>query len=494
MAAQQVSDVVKTASGTLEGVVTPDGKVRAFKGIPYAAPPVGALRWKAPQPVASWIGVRKAAGYAPRCMQGPIYADMIFQDSGPSEDCLYSNVWAPAPGTAKLPVMVWIHGGGFAAGATSEPRQDGGELAKKGVIVVSMNYRLGIFGFFSHPELAAESGRKATGNYGLLDQVAALQWVKANIAAFGGDPGNVTIFGESAGSFSVSALMASPLAHGLFQRAIGESGAFFGDTLKLQTRAHTEKADGDFARTALGTASLPGLRAKPAAEILQAALHEDNLRFAPNIDGYFLPEDVNSIYFRGKQAHVPLLAGWNADEGSYKTILPDERPTPQNYVERARILFGNKADAVLNLYPGATADQVKRSAQDLAGDQFIGYATWKWLEAHLETGKSPVFRYAFDRALPLPEPAAPHASEIEFVFQTLSSRRLPWHAEDRRLSDMMGSYWTNFAKIGDPNGEGLPPWPAYDYKGSYQVMHLTAEPGAAADTRRARYLFLDGSR
>ena len=218
------------------------------------------------------------------------------------------------------------------------------------------------------------------------------------------------------------------------------------------------------------------------------------LRFQPNIDGYFLPEDVSSLFFRGKQAHVPLLAGWNRDEGSYKTILLDEQPTPQDYLERVRILFGKKADSVMSLYPGATAEQVKRSAQDLAGDQFIGYATWKWLEAHLETGKSPVYRYEFDRDLPLPEPAAPHASEIEFVFQVLSSRKLPWRPEDRRLSDAMGSYWTNFAKTGNPNGEGLPPWPAYDYKGDYQTMHLTVEPGAAPDTHRARYLFLDENR
>src|ERR1019366_1039034 len=209
--------------------------------------------------------------------------DMVFRDKGPSEDCLYLNVWTPATSAkARLPVMLWIYGGGFAAGAASEPRQDGANLAKKGVVVVSMNYRLNVFGFFAHAQLAKESGHDSAGNYGLLDQVAALEWVHKNISGFGGDPAKVTIFGESAGSFSVSALMASPLAHGLFQRAIGESGAFFGDTLKLQTRAHTEKADGDFARTALGTASLPGLRARPAAEILQAALHEDNLRFAPN--------------------------------------------------------------------------------------------------------------------------------------------------------------------------------------------------------------------
>jgi para-nitrobenzyl esterase len=504
-AGQQVSYVQqRTANGILEGVVSADGKVRTFKGVPYAAPPVGPLRWKAPQPAAAWTGVRKAADYAPRCMQAPVYPDMVFHDGGPSEDCLYLNLWMPAePATPKLPVMVWIHGGGFAAGSTSEPRQDAGNLCKKGVLVVTMNYRLGVFGFFTHPDLDKESGHKASGNYGLLDQVAALQWVKANIAAFGGDPNNVTIFGESAGSFSVSALMASPLAQGLFQRAIGESGAFFGDTLKLQPRARAEKADGEFARSRLGITDLAALRAKPASEILTAARQEDTLRFAPIIDGYFLPEDVNSIFFRGRQAHVPLLAGWNLDEGSYKTILLDEQPTPQNYTERIRILFGNKADSILSLYAGATPEQIKRAAQDLAGDQLIGYATWKWLEAQLSTGKSPLYRYEFDQTLPLSEanaknpaavPTAPHAGEIEYVFETLSARQLAWRAEDRRLSDSMASYWTNFAKTGDPNGPGLAAWPVYEYKTNYQAMHLAAEPDASPDSHRQRYLFLDENR
>ena len=333
----------RTANGVLEGVVSADGKVRTFKGIPYAAPPVGPLRWKAPQPAAAWTGVRKATEYPARCMQAPIYSDMIFHDNGPSEDCLYLNLWMPAaPAQPRLPVMVWIYGGGFAAGATSEPRQDGGNLSKKGVLVVSMNYRLGIFGFFSHPALAKESGHNATGNYGLLDQVAALKWVRDNIAVFGGDPNNVTIFGESAGSFSVSALMASPLAQGLFRRAIGESGAFFGDTLRPQPRAETEKAGVEFAKSSLGTDSLEALRAKPAAEILQAAAKPGAARFVPNIDGYFLPESVEAIFAAGKQSHVPLLAGWNADEMTYRAIFGKEDPTAENFLARARALYGDQ--------------------------------------------------------------------------------------------------------------------------------------------------------
>ena len=491
---------LKTANGVLEGVISADGKVRTFKGIPFAAPPVGPLRWKAPQAPAPWIGVRKASEYGARCMQGPIYSDMIFHDTGPSEDCLYLNLWMPAaPTEARLPVMVWIFGGGFQAGSTSEPRQDAGNLSKKGVLVVSLNYRLGVFGFFSHPELTRESGHNASGNYGLMDQVAALQWVRANIATFGGDPDNVTIFGESAGSFSVSALMASPLSKGLFRRAIGESGAFFSaETLPLEPRAATEKAGAAFARSALGTDSLQELRAKPADVVLQAALREKQPRFEPNVDGDFLPEDVAAIFAKGQQAPVPLLAGWNLDEGSSRTIFGRDAPTVANFQAKAQSLFGADADAFLKVYAAATDAEAKRAAQDLAGDRFIAYATWKWMEMHQKTGKAPIYRYEFDQTLPLPagspegaEATAPHAAEIEFVFQVLSSRRLAWRPEDRKVSDLMGSYWTNFARTGDPNGAGLPLWPVYSEKDGYPVLHLAADPHAAPDRHRARYQFLD---
>jgi para-nitrobenzyl esterase len=490
----------KTADGVLEGVVSADGKVRTFKGIPFAAPPVGPLRWKAPQPPAPWTGVRKASEYGARCMQGGIYSDMIFHDTGPSEDCLYLNLWMPAnPGTAKLPVMVWIYGGGFQAGATSEPRQDGGNLSKRGVLVVSMNYRLGIFGFFSHPELTKESGHGSSGNYGLLDQLAALHWVKKNIATFGGDPDNVTIFGESAGSFSVSALVASPLAKGLFRRAIGESGAYLsGETLPLKPRAELEKSDPAFARPALGTDSLAELRAKSADDILQAALKEKEIRFAPSVDGYFLPQDVVAIFAEGKESAVPLLAGWNLDESNARTILGQDAPTAANFLTHLQPLYGAHAAEVAKLYAGQTEAEVKRAARDLASDRFIGFGTWRWLEMTARTGKVPVYRYEFDQTLP-PAPdapadaeaRAPHASEIEFVFQVLSSRQLPWRPEDRKVSELMGTYWTNFAKTGDPNGEGAPRWPPYTAKDDYPVMHLAADPHAAPDAHRARYLLLD---
>jgi para-nitrobenzyl esterase len=488
---------VKTPDGVLEGVISADGKVRTFKGIPYAAPPVGELRWKAPQPVQSWTGVRKASEYGPRCMQARIFDDMVFHDAGPSEDCLHLNLWMPAnPAAKKLPVMVWIHGGGFVAGASSEGRQDGGNLSKKGVLVVSMNYRMGIFGFFSHPELDTESGHDASGNYGLLDQVAALQWVKKNIALFGGDPANVTIFGESAGSFSVSALMASPLAQGLFQRAIGESGAYFGTTLDLVPRAKSEKDYLEFAQTALGVTSLDALRAKPASELLEASTKQHKTSFEPNIDGYFLSEDVYSIYAKGQQSHVPLLAGWNADEGSYRSFFEKDEPTAKNYAARASVVFGNNAAAFLKVYPGETDAQAKRSAQDLAGDQFIAYSTWKWIEMHQETAHTPIYRYRFDQAPPAAdgsagEGGAYHSAEIEFVFSVLSSKPLPWKPEDRKLSDLMSTYWSNFAKTGNPNGAGLPQWPAFRKADGYPVMHLRTESRSEPEQNRARYEFLD---
>jgi len=496
------ADQVRIQSGVLEGVKAPDSNVRAFKGIPYAAPPVGALRWKAPQPLASWSGVRKADEFGPRCMQGNPFGDMIFRDKGNNEDCLYLNVWTPAASAkARLPVMAWIYGGGFAAGASSEPRQDGGRLAKKGVVVVSFNYRLGVFGFLSHPDLTKESGHNASGNYGLLDQVAALEWVQKNIGAFGGDAHKVTIFGESAGSFSVSALMASPLAQGLFQRAIGESGAFLAiSALEAKPLAETEEAGRKFAET-LGVASIEGLRAKPAEEVLQSALKVGAFAFEPNIDGYFLPENVATVYAKGKQSHVPLLAGWNSDEGSDDIAFAKEKPTAASFTKLAHSDFGDKAEAFLKLYPAATDDEAKRSAQDLARDRFIALSTWKWIEMQKTTGKARVFRYEFDQAPPPPADAKPdspeaqlgayHSAEIEFVFEALDSKKLPWRPEDRKLSDLMSSYWANFAKTGDPNGAGLPRWPAYDGRNGWLVMHLGANSQAEPDGHRARYLFLD---
>ena len=311
---------IRTTSGMVEGTTSPDGKIQIYKGIPYAAPPEGALRWKEPQPPQPWEGIRKATDFGPRCMQGRIYDDMVFRDAGPSEDCLYLNVWAPkTKGDMKLPVMVWIYGGGFRAGATSEPRQDGEHLAQKGVVVVSMNYRLGIFGFFSHPQLTAESSHHASGNYGLLDQTAALKWVHDNIVAFGGDPNNITIFGESAGSVAVSALMASPVSKGFVHAAIGESGAFFGKTTGAKPLAESERRDAIFAEE-MSMRSIKDLRAASAPRLLDAVLKATNIyRFEPNLDGYFMPGSAPEIYAKGQQAHVPLMAGWNRLDRDYES-------------------------------------------------------------------------------------------------------------------------------------------------------------------------------
>lgn len=485
------ADQVRTESGTVEGSAGADG-IRAFKGIPFAAPPVGTLRWKAPQPAVKWSGVRQAVEFGPRCMQAQVFSDMIFRDNGPSEDCLSLNVWTPAKSAKeKLPVMVWIFGGGFMAGGTSEPRQDGENLAKRGVVVVSMNYRLGVFGFFSHPELTKESDRRASGNYGLMDQRAALEWVKRNIAAFGGDPRNVTIFGESAGSFSVSAQMASPLSRGLFHKAIGESGAMFSATLAAKPLGETEQAGAQFG-SSIGAPSLAELRAKPAAELLELARKQTAVRFTANIDGYFLPESPLAIFSAGKQSQVPLLAGWNADENNYRTFFAKLEPTLDNYKERARAQFGDRADEFLKLYPATTEEEVKRSASDLAGDQFIGYSTWKWMDVHARTGHSPVWRYRFEQAPPAtPSRGAYHSAEIEFVFGALASKKLPWRPEDQKVSDLMMGYWSNFAKKGDPNGSGLPEWPRYDAATGWQILHISEAPSVTPDPHRKRYEFLD---
>ncbi len=497
---------VKTASGAVEGTASPDGRVRIYKGIPFAAPPVGELRWQSPRPAPPWQGVRKATAFGNRCMQAPLFSDMIFRDE-PGEDCLYLNVWTPAQAaTEQLPVMVWIYGGGFQAGSASEPRQDGERLAGKGVVVVSFNYRLGVFGFLAHPELTKESGHNASGNYGLLDEVAALQWVKENIAAFGGDPGKVTIFGESAGSFAVSALMASPLAQGLFHRAIGESGAFFNTgsgALAPSTLATSEASGVKFAES-LGASSLAALRSKPATEVLEA-VKGPGLRFAPMIDGYVLPRDVHTIYADGKQSHVPLLAGWNADEVRSGVVLAKEKPTASGFTERTRTQFGADAEAVLAAYPASSDAEALESAASLGSDLFIAYATWKWLELQRQTGGGPVYRYRFDRKIPIApdtkvngvvatanDIGARHAGEIEYVFGALDSvPKVTWDEADRRLSDLMMSYWSNFARSADPNGPGLPKWPGYDKANGDPVMHLDAESAAKPATDRARYEALD---
>jgi para-nitrobenzyl esterase len=496
---------VQTDAGAIEGLPADEAGVRAYLGIPYASPPVGALRWEAPRPVVPWKGIRKATAFGARCVQARIFNDMVFRDE-PSEDCLFLNVWTPAaPGTRGLPVMVWIHGGGFQAGSGSEPRQDGARLARKGVVVVTFNYRLGVFGFLAHPELTRASGHGASGNYGLMDQVAVLRWVERNITALGGDPRNVTIFGESAGSFAVSGLMASSLARGLFQRAIGESGALFnagGGTLATKDLAESERVGTAFGES-IGASSLAALREKPAEELLAAALRGDGFRFSPTIDGYVVPRPVPAIYAEGRQAKVALLAGWNADELRQGVVLA--KPTAESFSAEVRKRFGEQADAILKVYPAGSDAEAVESAAALMSDQFVGHATWKWITTHAQTGESPVYRFSFDRKIPVPpgmavngvpltsaDVGARHAGEIEYVFGTLDSvAAVPWDAADRKLSDLVMTYWTNFARSGDPNGPTVPAWPRYDGADSDPVLHLDAEVRSAPDANRARYELLD---
>jgi len=482
---------VKTEQGKVKGKTINDGKVRAFLGLPYAEPPVGDLRWKAPEPPAKWKGDRDGTTFAPHCAQNHVFDDMIFQDAaGAKEDCLYLNVYTPAESTdkSKLPVMFWIHGGGYSGGGSDEPRHNGDFLPLKGVVLVTINYRLGVFGFLATSDLAKE-GNGAAGNYGLMDMVEALKWVKGNIKQFGGDPDNVTIFGESAGSFAVCTLMAAAPAHGLFAKAIGESGGALGSgVLGYDTLEAREKKDGEWVDS-LGVKSLAELRALSTDKILEAA-KKPGVGFPPDIDGKLLTEPVADTYAAGKQAHVPLLAGWNRDEGSFFAM---RGMTSVQWKAYADGLFKDRAADFLKLYPGETDEQALRAAIDYGSDAFIAFGTWKWIEAQKKTGESPVYRYHFELAAPPskfhPGSFAFHSDDIEYVFGTLATRPgATWRPEDWKLSDQMMSYWTNFARTGDPNGPGLPEWPKYG--ANDEIIHLDSTITSGPDTTRPHYEFL----
>jgi len=493
-AAKADSLEVKTEDGKLQGKLINENKVRAFQGIPYAAPPVGQLRWKAPQPAAKWKGKLDATKYGHHCWQSNSFPDMSFQDAATpddpgSEDCLYLNIYAPATAKsdAKLPVMFWIHGGGYSGGSASEPRHNGDFLPLKGVILVTINYRLGVFGFMALPELATEQGG-SSGNYGMMDMVAALQWVKQNIGKFGGDPGNVTIFGESAGSFAVSTLMAAPSAQGLFQKAIGESGGALTHGGRGASSLTEAGAKNETWLNTLGAHTLAEMRAVPASKLI-AALHEPGAaHVGPVIDGKFLTEPVEDIYLAGKQAHIPLLAGFNRDEGAQA----GNGMTAEKWKAMAAQRYPENTDAFLKLYSGETDAEAQRSAMDFGGDAFIAFGTWKWIEIDRKTGDPDIYRYKLDLASPPskfhPGSYAFHSDDIEYVFGTLDTRPgSEWRPEDRKLSDEMMDYWTNFAKTGDPNGPGLPNWPKYG-EGD-PVLHLDAPITSRPDENRTRYEF-----
>lgn len=510
--------IVKTANGSLEG--TDESGIRTFKGIPFAQPPVGQLRWKEPQQVKNWQGVRKADKFGPRAMQRAVFGDMNFRSNGVSEDCLYLNVWTPArSGNERLPVLVYFYGGGFIAGDGSEPRYDGESMARKGVVAVTVNYRLTIFGFLAHPELSKESTHHSSGNYGLLDQTAALHWVQQNIAAFGGDPKKVTIAGESAGSFSVSAQMASPLSKNLIAGAIGESGSLLG-TLPPATLKEAEQTGLKFA-AGIGANSLAALRAMPAAELLETTAKPETPRFPVTIDGYFFPKPPVEIYSAGEQAHVPLLVGWNSEEMNYRALMGQDKPTKENFEKTVQKLYGEHAAEALKAYAGST-DDVEQAATSLASDRFIGYSTWKWSSLQSKTGGRPVYRYLYSRPRPamrsemgnavaglaggviksndstaakMPAPGgAVHSAEIEYALGNLPTNRVyDWKPEDYKVSEIMQAYFVNFIKTGNPNGLGLPIWPALNTSGNVQVMNVNVNTQAEPEKHPERYLFLDRS-
>jgi len=512
-------DRVKTANGTLEGVTDKSSGMRSFKGIPFGEPPAGDWRWKPPQPVKNWQGVRQADKFGPRCMQRPIFGDMGFRSNGMSEDCLYLNVWTPAKsGNEKLPVLVYFFGGGFVAGDGSEGRYDGESMARKGIVAITVNYRLGVFGFFSHPELTKESPNHASGNYGLFDQHAALKWVQQNIAAFGGDPKRVTIAGESAGSIAVSAQMASPLSKNLMAGAIGESGSILG-ALSAVPLAEGEQMGVKFAAT-LGqddAPSLAALRAMTAEQLLAATAKPGQPWFTPTVDGDFFPKSPFDIYAAGEQARVPLLAGVNSAEMGYFAVLNREQPTVENYRKALERLYPGKGDEVLKLYPASNETEVMAAAQELASDRFISYSTWKWVDVATKTGGKPTYYYLYARPRPAmraemgdaqpglaggvvrgqqaaanprpPSRGAVHSAEIEYAMGNLDLNKVyAWTPDDYKVSQVMQEYFANFIKTGNPNGKGLPNWPKF---GEGQRIVIDVHTRAEADKGRARYEFLD---
>ena len=463
-------ETVTVDGGRIAG--TSANGVRAFKGIPFAAPPLGALRWKAPQPVVAWAGVRAADKFGAACIQQPYPPNSPYArpPEPTSEDCLYLNVWTAAAAGDKRPVMVWIHGGAWTRGSGSVDTYDGAALAKKGVVVVTTNYRLGPFGFFAHPELTAESPQHASGNYAILDHIAALQWVRKNIAAFGGDPGRVTVFGESAGSWSVNVVQATPLAKGLFHRAIGESGGQFARTATL---VEAERLGTAFAKAA-GADSLKALRDVPAEKILATPL-----RVGVNVDGYVLPDSVRAIFERKKQSDVPVIVGSNANEWTTLGGL-DRSQYPKTLEDYRKRVEAQYRDAVKDYdaaYPVKTDADIAEALLAVGRDQTFSLEMRTWARLVAASGRH-AFLYQFTHVPPGPNPAwgAYHASEIQYVFDNVGRR--PWATDaDRRLADQMSSYWVNFATTGDPNGRGLPTWSPYD-PGAEPYMDLgdTVQP------------------
>jgi len=495
---EQKAPRVQTANGVVQGIN--DSGVLMFKGIPFAQPPTGDLRWKAPQPVKDWDGVLKTNHFGPRCMQRRIFGDMVFRSDGMNEDCLYLNIWIPAnSGDQKLPVLIYFYGGGFIAGDGSEPRYAGESMARnKGIIAITVNYRLGVFGFLSHPQLTKESSHHTSGDYGLLDQVQALRWIKKNIAAFGGDPNKITIAGESAGSISVSALMASPLSRDMFRGAIGESGSILG-ALSAVPQSQGEQVGTQFQQM-VGAKSLTDMREMPAKEILKATAQQNAPRFPITVDGYLFPKSPFKIYEAGEQSQVPLLVGWNSQEMDYHFLMGSAEPSPANFDSVVHKLYGKHADQILKYYPASTREQTQKSATALASDRFIAFSTWKWSYMQSKTGgNNLVYRYYYSHPRPAPknsdQPApegAVHSSEIEYAMGNLPTNKVyDWSPEDYKVSHIMQNYFANFVKTGSPNGMGLPTWKPLSDGDMPQVIHIDVNTRLESFTHRDRYLFLD---
>lgn len=472
---EDVPGLVEVRGGKVQGVVGEGMTV--YKGIPFAAPPVGDLRLKAPQIEDKWDTVLIADKFAPGAMQGGR------SSAGFSEDCLYLNVWTPAASPKdKLPVMVWIYGGGFGGGHTADPSFDCDALARKGnIVMVTIAYRVGKLGFLAHPALSAESPNHVSGNYGLLDQIAALQWVKENIGVFGGDPSKVTIFGESAGAIAVSQLCASPLAKGLFSGAISQSGGSFGPSRtttypgeNMKTLKDAEQ-DGLKIVEAMGAKNLNDLRALPASAFLERIPASGG--GWPIVDGYVIPGDQYEMYERGKYNDVPVLIGYNSDEGASFSGLGGSN-NPETHIAGVKTRYGKFADALIEAYP-LEDGKVGKQARDLMRDAAFGWQTWAWGYLQAKTGKSDVYMYYFDQHPEYPEDhprhgfESPHGQDIAYVFQHMDRAQNP--ESDLPLADAIGQYWINFARYGNPNGEStdLPTWPKFNGEDDGQYMYLT---------------------
>jgi para-nitrobenzyl esterase len=483
-------NVIQTEQGLVKGGLSKIEGVSTYLGLPYAAPPVGQARWKAPSPPASWQGVRVADSFGNRCMQTNPWPDMIWNSAVENEDCLYLSIWAPR-NAENLPVMFWIHGGGFTSGSGDEARHDGSVLASRDTIVVTINYRLGVMGFLAHPELSAESESGSSGNFGLLDMVAALNWVQSNIGGFGGSPDNVTIFGESAGSYAVSSLMASPLASGLFHKAIGQSGAQL--TPSTPSLSDAEASGEQFAVLA-GATGLAGLRSQNAVELIELAV-QNQMNFSVNIDGHILPESPLLVFKTGGQNDVPLMAGWTSAESKWVNASLVE------FQKSLKEQFPDDIEQAQTVYPAKNDAEAFKMAIDMTSDSWVVYPTWKWIELHARTGDSPVYRYLFDQVMATPDgpvpdndPGAAHATDIPFVFDVLEYTGNPISKGDKFTAGLMVDYWTNFARTGNPNGSGLPEWPAFGSDLGARIMRLGESARVESESDRTRLEFVDSVR